>query len=262
MSASEADELPVLFERIGRHVAVITLDRPAAHNAINAEMADAIGAHVAEVEGDPEIRVAIIAARGKSFCAGADLKQVSAGFGRPVASRPGGFAGFVYARREKPWIAAVHANAYGGGTEIALACDMIVAAEEASFTLPEVRRGLIPGAGGAIRAARFLPRAVALELVASGAPLAARRAHALGLVNHLVPAMQVLDEARALAERIAANAPLAVRQAMRLTRAAGDLDDEALRALQAEAVEIVRASPDAAEGARAFVEKREPNWGA
>jgi enoyl-CoA hydratase/carnithine racemase len=254
------EEAPVLFERIG-HVAVLTLNRPQVHNAVNAEVADAIEAHVATVESDPAIRVAIIAAHGKSFCAGADLKQVSAGFGKPVAKREGGFAGFVYAKREKPWIAAVHANAYGGGVEIALSCDMIVAAEDATFSLPEVRRGLIPGAGGAIRATRFLPRAVALELVASAAPLDARRAHALGLVNHLVPAMQVLDEAKALAQRIAANAPFAVRQAMRLARAAADLNDDVLRAMQEEAVEMVRASPDSAEGARAFVEKREPNWG-
>jgi enoyl-CoA hydratase/carnithine racemase len=261
MSGNQAEEPPVLFERIGDHVAVITLNRPRVHNAIDAEMADAITAHVATVESDPAIRVAIIAARGKSFCSGADLRQVSAGFGQPVKVRPGGFAGFVYARREKPWIAAVQANAYGGGVEIALACDMIIAAEDAAFTLPEVRRGLIPGAGGVIRAARFLPRAIALELVASAAPLSARRAHELGLVNHLVPADQVLREAEALAARIAANAPLAVRQAMRVTRAAADVDDAALRALQEEAVEITCASPDAAEGARAFVEKREPSWG-
>jgi enoyl-CoA hydratase len=257
MSATE--EPPVLFERDG-HVAIITFNRPRVHNAINADMADAIEAHVATVESDPAIRVALIAARGKSFCAGADLKQVSAGFGQPVKARPGGFAGFVYARREKPWIAAVHANAYGGGVEIALACDMIIAAEDMAFTLPEVRRGLIPGAGGVIRAARFLPRGIALELVGGAAPLSARRAYELGMVNHLAPADRVLDEAKALAARIAANAPLAVRQAMRLTRAAADVGDAELRALQEEAVEIVRASPDAAEGARAFVEKREPSW--
>jgi enoyl-CoA hydratase/carnithine racemase len=255
------EEPPVLFERVGDHVAVITLNRPRVHNAINAEMADAITDHVAMVESDPAIRVAIIAARGKSFCSGSDLKQVSAGLGQPLKVRPGGFAGFVYAAREKPWIAAVHANAYGGGVEIALACDMIIAAEDIAFTLPEVKRGLIPGAGGVIRAARFLPRAIALELVGSAAPLAARRAHELGMVNHLAPADRVLDEAIALAGRIAANAPLAVRHAMRVTRAAADVDEMALRAIQEESVEIVRASPDAAEGARAFVEKREPSWG-
>src|SRR5690349_13213946 len=130
--SEDRTEQPVLFEQVG-NVAVITFNRPRVHNAINAEMADAIAAHVATVESDPAIRVAIIAGRGKSFCAGADLKQVSAGFGQPVKARPGGFAGFVYAHREKPWIAAVHANAYGGGTEIALACDMIIAAEDAAF---------------------------------------------------------------------------------------------------------------------------------
>ena len=151
-----------------------------------------------------------------------------------MKARPGGFAGFVYARREKPWIAAVHANAYGGGVEIALACDMIIAAEDMAFSLPEVKRGLIPGAGGVIRAARFLPRAIALELVSAAAPLAARRAHELGMVNHLAPAGRVLDEAIALAGRIAANAPLAVRHAMRVTRAAADVDEVALRAIQDE----------------------------
>jgi enoyl-CoA hydratase len=260
MSESEAGEPSVMVERIDR-VAVITLNRPQVHNAVNAEMADAIETHVATIESDPAIRVAIIAARGKSFCAGADLKQVAANFGQPLKTRPGGFAGFVDAAREKPWIAAVHANAYGGGTEIALACDMIIAAEGMAFSLPEVKRGLIAGAGGVIRAARFLPRPIALELVGAAAPLPARRAYELGMVNHLAPADRVLDEAKALAARIAGNAPLAVRQAMRLTRAAADVGDAELRAMQDEAVAIVRASPDAAEGARAFVEKREPSWG-
>ncbi|MFA7441010.1 MAG: enoyl-CoA hydratase-related protein [Sphingomonadaceae bacterium] len=256
-----ATEPQVVLERMGEHVAVIRLNRPTAHNAISVAMAEAIETYAAEIEADPAIRVAIVAARGKSFCAGADLKEVAAGRGLALSRPETGFAGFVWGRKVKPWIAAVQGAALGGGTEIALACDMVVAGEEASFGLPEARRGLIAGAGGAFRIARAVPRAIALEVVATGVALPAQRAFDLGLVNRIVPTDRVMDEALALANAIAANSPLAVRESLIITRAASGGDEEArLRQIQDAAVERVLAAPDLIEGATAFSEKRAPVW--
>ena len=249
-----------MFERVGAHVAVITLNRPRVHNAIDVAMAEAIERHVAEVEADDDIRVGIVAANGQSFCAGADLREVAAGRGAALSRPETGFAGFVYAHRRKPWIAAVQGAALGGGTEIALACDMVVAGEAASFGLPEVRRGLIAGAAGAYRIARAVPRALALEIAVTGQPIDAWRAHAAGLVNRVVDPGRVLDEALALAALITANSPLAVRETLRITRSSIDLDEERLRAVQDQAIATVLAGPDITEGATAFVEKRAPVW--
>lgn len=260
MTMAGAAEAAVLYEKIGDHVAQLTLNRPEARNAINSAMAESIEGFVHRAENDPAIRAVIFAAAGTSFCAGADLKEVAAGRGAEL-SRPGtGFAGFVFGKRKKPWIAAVQGAAHGGGTEIALACDLIVAGEEASFGLTEARRGLIAGAGGCIRLARALPRAIAIEMVTTGVPISAARAYALGLANRLVPTDAVAAEARAIADAIAANSPLSVRLSLDLTRSAVDLLDEQLMALQDTAVAEVIGGPDLIEGAKAFVEKRAPRW--
>lgn len=250
----------VLFERVGDHVALVTLNRPDAHNAINGTIARLLGNYTQRIENDPSIRVAVLAARGKSFCAGVDLKAVAEGRVAEVAPQDGGFAGFVYAPKAKPWIAAVHGGAYGGGTELALACDMVVAGDNASFALPEVKRGLIAGAGGAYRIACALPRALAIELVVTGDRLSAARAYELGLANRLVrPGLEV-ETALALAETVAANAPASVRESLRVTRFAADLGEAEMRAVLDQAIATVLASPNMAEGARAFVEKRAPVW--
>ncbi len=260
MNTESDDAPPVTLERPAPHVALIRLNRPAAHNAINAAMAAAIEAHVATVEADPQLRVGIVAAAGPTFCAGADLKEVAAGRAQLLARPETGFAGFGYARQTKPWIAAVQGAAFGGGFEIALACDMVVAGEAARFGLPEVCRGLIAGAGGVYRVARALPRALALELVTTGAPIGARRAYEAGLVNAVVPTEAVVDEALRLAGLISANSPLSVRESLAVTRAAVDGDEAALRQRQDAAIARVLAGPDMIEGATAFVEKRAPQW--
>ncbi len=255
-----SDQNPVTLERNGP-IAIVTLHRPAVRNAISAAMAEAIENFVHEIETDPSLRVAILAAKGPIFCAGADLAEVAAGRGMSLARPDTGFAGFVDAKRTKPWIAAVQGPAHGGGVEITLSCDMVVAAETASFTLPEVRRGLIAGANGSFRIARYLPRPLAIEMLIVGHPLPASRAHALGMVNSLVPtADDVLPEALRLARLVAANSPLAVRESLRVVRAAADQGEQDLRALQADAVGIVLAGPDVKEGASAFIEKRQPEW--
>lgn len=256
----ETPEAEVLFERVGDHVALVTLNRPAVHNAVNVAVAEALEGYVMQIEADRSIRAAVLASRGSSFCAGADLREVAAGRALQLARPETGFAGFVYACKTKPWIAAVQGPAYGGGTEIALACDMIVAGEKAGFGLPEVKRGLIAGAGGAYRVTSVLPRPVAIEMVVTGEPIAARRAYELGLVNHLVDAGEEVNTALRLAETIARNAPLSVRESLRLTRAAADRGEAENRKLQDEVVANVLASPDLAEGAKAFIERRAPVW--
>lgn len=251
---------PVTLERRG-HVAIVTLNRPAARNAISAAMAEAIERFVKEIEADNNIRVAILRAEGPIFCAGADLAEVAAGRGMSLARPETGFAGFVQATRTKPWIAALQGPAHGGGTEMTLACDLIVAAETAALVLPEVKRGLIAGAGGSFRVARYLPRPLAIEMLVTGQPLPAPRAYALGVVNRLVPTpAEVLDEAVRLAELVASMSPLAVRQSLRVVRAAADQGEAALLALQDEANGIVLSGPDVKEGAGAFIEKRQPAW--
>jgi len=258
---SDTPEEPiVLLDRPAPHVARLTLNRPKARNAISAAMAETIERLVGEVEADREIRVGIVAANGPSFCAGADLKEVAAGRGAALMTPTAGFAGFVYGSRKKPWIAAVHGPAHAGGAEIALACDMIVAGEEASFGLPEVKRGMIPGAGGAFRITRVLPRPLALELVTTGAAIDARRAYEIGLINRVVPTDRVIDEAIALASAIAENSPMAVREVLQLTKSAADREDEALRKLELGSIGRLLTSPDLVEGATAFVEKRAPVW--
>ena len=251
----------VLYERAGAHVAVARLNRPDKRNAVNGAVAAALDWIVKETERDADVRVVILASSSDAaFSAGADLAEISAGRGHTLSTPDGGFAGFVTHPREKPWIAAVAAPALAGGCELALACDMIVAAETARFGLPEVKRGLYAGAGGVFRLTRRLPAAVAFELIATGEPIEAPRAHALGLVNRCVPAARVFDEALALAEAITANAPLSVRESLKVARQSFDLPEAELWALSHRVSARVFSSEDAREGPLAFLEKRAPVW--
>lgn len=251
---------PVRVARVGDHVAVVTLDRPQARNAVDPALAQALARAVAETEADDAVRAVVLAGEGPVFCAGADLTVVAAGRADDLWTETGGFAGFVHAPRGKPWIAAVEGPALAGGCEIALACELIVAGEKASFGLPEVTRGLVAAAGGLYRLPRALPRAVALELILTGGRLEAARAHALGLVNRLTAAGAARNEAVALAVTIAGNAPLAVRESLGVARLAPDSDEAGLRRASAAARARVQASEDYREGPRAFVEKRPPRW--
>ncbi|HKX22906.1 MAG TPA: enoyl-CoA hydratase-related protein [Rhizorhapis sp.] len=251
----------VTLEIVAPHVALVTIQRPEARNSVNGAVARQLDQHVKTIENDPEIWAAVLAgAGGVAFCAGADLKEVSAGRMDDLYTPDGAFAGFVKHPRKKVWIAGVEGFAMAGGCEIALACDMIVAAEQSVFALPEVSRGLIAAAGGIYRLVRALPRAIALELIATGDRLPARRAGELGLVNHVVPQGQAVAEAIAVASRICANAPIAVRESLGVARKAYDLDDDALHALGLEAQDRVMQTEDFAEGPRAFIEKRPAVW--
>jgi enoyl-CoA hydratase len=246
-------------ERRGK-VEILRLNRPEARNAINPETSREIEAALDEIEADRDVWCVIITGAGPVFCAGADLKVVASGRGVEIMTERGGFAGFVQRELTKPVIAAINGLALAGGFEITLACDLVVASEDAKFGLPEVQRGLLASAGGPIRLAQRVPLAVALELTVLGEPMGAARAHELGLVNQVVPAEQVLDAALAMAERIIANSPTAVRGGRTLVRAAADATDSEAWDLNRRIMREVGSSPDAIEGATAFVEKRAPNW--
>lgn len=252
----------VTLDKGSDHIALVTLNRPQARNAIDGAVASALEAIVDTTERDAHVRAVVLTGAGSSgvFCAGADLKAVAAGQAQSLFTARGGFAGFVDAARSKPWIAAVNGKALAGGFEIVLACDLIVAAEDGAFGLPEVSRGLTASAGGIWRLPRALPRALALELIVTADAIDARTAYRHGLVNRLVPADRVLDEALALARRIVRNAPLAVRESLAIARRAHELDDDTLRTLCAQSRARIEASDDYREGPLAFIEKREPRW--
>lgn len=246
-------------ERRGK-VEILRLNRPEARNAINPQTAHEIQAALDDVEADRDVWCVILTGAGPVFCAGADLKVISAGRGVEIMLERGGFAGLVEREVTKPLIAAVNGPALAGGFEIVLACDFVVASEDAVFGLPEVQRGLLAAAGGPIRLAQRVPLAVALELTVLGEPITAGRAHELGLVNRVVPAGDVLDAALAMADRIIANSPAAVRGARALVRGAADATDAEAWALSKRIMREVGRSPDGIEGATAFMEKRAPNW--
>lgn len=211
---------PVRVSRPRPGVALVTLDRPPV-NAVDRTLAQSLGAAATALEAAAEIRCVVLAGAGLHFCAGADLGALRTGQPHAFFATPeGGFAGFVRLPRAKPWIAAMRGAAAGGGFEIGLACDLLVAAEDARFSLPEVRHGIVAASGGVVRAPRRLPPAVAREMLLTGEALPAARAHALGLVNRLVPAAQVEEVALELAATIAAHPPEAVRETLALARAA------------------------------------------
>jgi enoyl-CoA hydratase len=250
-----ADE--VLSERRG-HVEILTINRPEARNAINRATAIALGDALDRCESDDDVWVVVLTAAGdKAFSAGMDLKAFAAGE-FPITEK--GFGGLTKREFAKPLIAAANGSALAGGFEMMISCDMVVAADHAKFGIPEASRGLVAGAGGLIRLPKRIPLAVAYEMALTAEPIDAARAYELGLVNRVVPGEQVLDTAVALAERIAKNAPLAVRTSKNIMRRAIELDEDEAWGASDEAFAMIGQSADAMEGAIAFAEKREPNW--
>lgn len=247
------------YEVIGR-VAVLTINRPEARNAVNGAVAAAMEANIDRLEADDDVWVGIVTGTGPVFCAGADLKAIAAGEAANLTTARGGFAGIAARERTKPLIAAVDGPALAGGTEIVLSCDLVVASSSASFGIPEVKRSLVAAAGGLFRLPRALPPAIAMEAALTGDPITAERAAHFGLVNSLVEPGTAKQAALALAERITANAPLAVRASRRVVVRALAGDDEALWRLTHESMASVVATEDFQEGPRAFIEKRAPQW--
>lgn len=233
----------------------IVLRRDQKLNAMNRELADALDTALNQLEDDPALHAGVLTGSAKAFCAGSDL-----GSNGDYVTPRGGEYGLIRRRRAKPLIAAVEGIAYGGGMEIALACDLVVAARNARFALPEVCRGVLPTCGALFRGPRALPPNVLRELVLTGEPLDAERAHALGFVNSLALPGEALQVALAMAQRIAVNAPVAVRTSLAAIAAATARDDERGWYETDSARDRIVATEDAREGVRAFLEKREPRW--
>ena len=239
-------------------VAVVTIDRPTARNAVNEAVASAMAAALDDLDARTEIRVIVLTGAGGTFCAGMDLKGFLTGENPLAGGR--GFGGIVERPPAKPVIAAVEGYALAGGFEIALACDLIVASEEATFGLPEVTRGLVAAAGGLLRLPRRIPYHLAMEIALTGGRVPAARLQHAGLITRLVPAGQALDQARQLAFLIAENAPLALEATKRVVVESADWPSADAFARQNEITAPVFSSADAMEGAAAFAEKRAPVW--
>lgn len=249
----------VRYEQRG-HVAVLTISRPEARNAVNGAVARGIEAGLDRAEGSTDVRAVVLTGAGPAFCAGADLKAIGAGQGDTLSTARGGFAGVTERERVLPLIAAVDGPALAGGTEIVLACDLVVASESARFGIPEVKRGLIAGAGGLFRLGRVLPLNVAMEAALTGDPFDAVTAHRFGLVNELCAPGAALETALRLAQRVGVNAPLAVRESRTLVAETAALSEPEAWARTHAAAARILASEDVQEGVLAFVERRAPSW--
>ena len=239
-------------------VLVIAINRPRQRNAVNQAVSAAIAEGLDRLDADPQLRVGIITGRGGSFCAGMDLKAFVDGERPELEGR--GFGGLTEKPPKKPLIAAVEGYALAGGCELALACDLIVAAQDAWFGLPEVTRGLVAGSGGLVRLPRRIPEAIALEYALTGERMDAATGHRWGLVNRITASGGALDGALVLARQIIANAPLSVAMTKRIIRESAGWPDNEIWDRQRPLTEGVLASDDAKEGARAFAEKRAPDW--
>jgi enoyl-CoA hydratase/carnithine racemase len=257
----------VLFH-VENHVATITLNRPEALNAMNRELGQGLMSALRRVREDDDIRAAILTGTGRAFCAGADLKE------RAASGQGGGAAGssvkafidggrgesFYTMTMPKPLIGAINGICLAGGLELALTCDIRVAAREATFGLPEITRGFFPGAGGPQRLPRAIPQSLAMEMILTGDPIDAERALQGGLVSRVVDAEDLLPTASGIASRIAAHAPLAVRAVKEVASTARDLTlDQSMRFGSALRW-VIGQTEDALEGPRAFAEKRQPEY--
>jgi enoyl-CoA hydratase len=251
------DDQAVLSERRGRTL-VITLNRPDARNAVNAALAHGVAAGLDELDGDDELIVGIITGAGNGFCAGMDLKAFVAGESPYVEGR--GFAGIAQRSASKPVIAAIEGFAVAGGLEVALACDLIVAAKGAKLGIPEVKRSLVAAGGALLRLPSRIPYHVAMELALTGDPISAERGAEVGLVNRVAEPGGALDAALELAETIAKNGPLALRASKRIVVEQPGWSEDEKWQRQGEISGPVFGSEDAREGATAFSEKREPQW--
>lgn len=246
-------------------VAIITLNRPEARNAVNGDVASFLEAAIDKLEADSNVWIGVLAANTAGqerpvFCAGADLKAINSGQAAGLNTKRGGFGVFVYRDRKKPVIAAVDGLATAGGCELVLACDMLVASTRSAFGLAEATRNLIAGAGGLFRLPRAIGRAAAMEAILTGEPFSAQRAYELGMVNKLVEPNASLDAAIDLALRVCKAAPLAVWASRKIVLASETESDQNLIDMTNKEFGAVLASEDTKEGLTAFIEKRPPNW--
>lgn len=240
-------------------VMVITVNRPEARNAINYETAHEMARAFEQLDANDDVVLGILTGAGNTFSSGMDLKAFASTGQRPLVEGRG-FGGLCEKAPQKPLIAAVEGYALAGGCELALACDLIVAASNANFGLPETKRGLVASSGGMLRLPQRIPHHIAMEVILTGEMLPAQRAYDHGLVNRLVEPGQALEGALALARIIAENGPLAVRTAKKIVMESKDWRQADMFDLQRPRVMHIFASADAKEGATAFAEKRKPVW--
>ena len=252
-------EEPVVLSEVRGRVKIMTLNRPDAMNAVNQQLAQELAAAMDEMDSNPDISCGVLTGNGRGFCAGMDLKDFAAG---NFPNTPdGGFAGITERPPKKPVVAAVEGFALGGGMEVALTCDLIVASEGAKFGIPEVSVGLFAGAGALLRLPRVLPYAVAMRMALTAKPIRAEEALAHGMVAEVTPKGEALEKAIEIAEEIAVNAPLALAASKAVMREMQGRTEEEFWAFQQEHYfDQVFKSEDGIEGATAFAEKRPPNW--
>jgi len=247
----------VLAEAAGG-VLLITLNRPEVRNAVNLAVAEGVAAALERLDGEPELQVGILTGAGGAFCAGMDLKAFVTGERPWVEGR--GFAGIVEAPPRKPLIAAIEGFAVAGGFEIALACDLVVAARDARLGIPEVKRSLVAAGGALLHLPKRIPYHLAMELALTGDPIDAARGYEIGVVNRVAEPGEAVAVARELAAGIARNGPLALDASKRIVRSTLDWSEEEAWRRQGEIAGPVFGSEDAREGATAFAEKRAPVW--
>lgn len=240
-------------------IQIITVNRPEARNAINYETAQELLKAFESLDANPDVVAGILTGANNTFCSGMDLKAFAKSGQRPYAGDRG-FAGLCEKPPRKPLIAAIEGYALAGGFEMALSCDLIVAANNATFGLPEVKRGIVPGSGGMLRLPARIPYHVAMEAVLTGEMIPAQRMNQYGLINRLVEPGQALEAALDLARLIAANGPLAVQTAKQIVSQSRDWSQADMFDLQRPRIAHIFVSADAKEGATAFAEKRKPVW--
>ena len=250
-------EAAVLTE-VADGVMTITINRPKAKNAVNKDVAEGIAAALDGLDADDSTHVVILTGAGGTFCSGMDLKAFVTGETPYVEGR--GFAGMVQRSTDKPLIAAVEGYALAGGCELAITCDLIIAADNSKFGIPEVKRGLAAAAGGLVRLPRQIPSRVAMEMALTGDFMDADRALSIGLINQIAPVGEALAQAKVLAAKIAENGPLAVKRSKQVIKESIDWSQEEMFDKQQVITSAVFSSEDAIEGATAFAEKRKPNW--
>ena len=246
--------MPTVLTEVRGGCLLITLNRPGAANAITTQLVDELLGAIVLLDTDPDLRVGVLTGGGSHFCAGMDLHAF------PTEGKPAGIDRLFAEGALKPLIAAVEGAAVAGGLELALSCDVIVAAEDARLGLPEVKVGLLAAGGGVLRVAEALPRQTAMMLSLTGEPITGRRGFELGLVARVTPPGEALQQALLLAEQVGRNAPLAVAHSKALVRAAYEQSRELAWVEQAQRLAAVLASEDAVEGPRAFSERRPPKW--
>jgi enoyl-CoA hydratase len=251
------DEPAVLTERRDG-VLLVTLNRPDARNAVNAALAEGVAAALDELDADDDLSVGVLTGAGKGFSSGMDLKAFVAGESPYAAGR--GFAGITQRAAEKPLIAAIEGFAVAGGFEVALSCDLIVAARGARLGIPEVKRSLVAAGGALLRLPQRIPYHLAMELALTGDPIDAERGYELGIVNRLAEPGGAVDAALELAAEVARNGPLALKASKRIVQSSGDWTESEAWEKQGEIAGPVMTSEDAREGAVAFAEKRDPIW--